>query len=484
MAASSSTELPWRSEMRATAALAYPLVLTNLTQALIQTTDIVMLGWVGASTLAAGALGSNLYIAFLVFGIGLVTAASPMMAREIGARRHSVRDVRRTVRQTMWAAVVLALPVWLMLWHAEAILLLFGQQPALAADAAHFVRALQWGFLPALFYLVLRAFVAALERPVWVLIVSASGVLSNALLNYTLIFGKFGLPALGLKGAGIGSAITNTLLFLGMAAVVSIHPRFRRYRLFGRFWRPDWARFAAIWRLGAPIAVTLTLEITIFNAAVFVMGLISVASLAAHAIAIQIAALSFMVPLGIGQATTVRVGLAYGRGDPVGIGRAGWTAFFLGTGFMAMMAVLLVSIPRTLVGAFLHAGDPRNADVVALAISFLGVAALFQIFDGAQAVGAGMLRGLHDTRVPMLYAAFGYWIVAPAVGLTLAFRARWHGLGIWLGLASGLAVVALLMIARWRKRQKLGLMPTQTKAAGTVGGEQAFGPQFTGDMPC
>ena len=447
----------WRAEIRATLLLAFPLVLTNLTQALIHATDVVLLGWAGPRTLAAGSLGVNLFMAFLIFGMGLVTATAPMLARELGARRHSVREVRRTVRQGMWAAAAFSAPVLAILWNGEAILLALGQDPVLAADAAGFVRALQWGFLPALLFLVLRSFVAALERPIWSLLISLGGVLCNAFLNYILIFGHLGFPALGLLGSGIGSAVTNALMFAGMALVVTRHRRFRRYRLFGRFWRSDWQRFRDVWKLGLPIAVTLGLEITIFNAAVFIMGLFGTASLAAHAIAIQIAALSFMVPLGLSQAVTVRVGRALGRNDAAGITRAGWTSFTLGVGFMALMGLLMLAAPESLVYLFLDESDPANAPVIALAVSFLGVAALFQIFDGAQAVGAGMLRGLHDTKVPMIYALCGYWIIGLGVGLGLAFGAGWRGLGVWVGLATGLAVVAALMLGRWTRRDQLRL---------------------------
>jgi len=277
-------------------------------------------------------------------------------------------------------------------------------------------------------------------------------------LNYGLIFGRFGLPPLGLLGAGIGSACANLLMFVGLALVVTLDRRFRRYRLFGRFWRADGERFREIWRLGLPIAITLGLEITIFNAAVFLMGLIGTDSLAAHAIAIQIASLTFMVPLGLGQAVTVRVGLAYGRRDRGGIAIAGWTALGLSVAFMGLMALAMIAAPGLLVSAFLDAADPANATVARLAVSFLVVAALFQVFDGAQVVGAGMLRGLHDTRVPMLYAAFGYWVVGLLTGIGLGFGLGWGGVGIWTGLATGLGVVALLMIARWSRRERLGLV--------------------------
>lgn len=314
------------------------------------------------------------------------------------------------------------------------------------------------GMLPALFYIVLRSYVGALEMPVWSLVVGLAGVVYNALVNYALIFGKFGLPALGLTGAGIGSTSANLFMFLAMAIVVTRHRRFRRYHLFGHFWRPDWQRFREVWRLGLPIAVTIGLEITVFNAAVFLMGLIGAESVAAHAIALNLAALTFMIPLGLSQAVTVRVGLAYGRRDRDGVRRAGWTAFVLAVSFMAAMALLMLAIPYQLVTLFLDPADPANATVIPLAISFLFVAALFQIFDGAQAVGAGMLRGLHDTRMPMIYAAIGYWLIGLAIGVWLAFGAGWQGFGIWVGLAIGLAVVAVLMMARWLRRERLGLL--------------------------
>jgi multidrug resistance protein, MATE family len=449
---------PWRTEARAALALAWPLILTNVAQALIHATDVVLLGWAGPRTLAAATLGINLYFAFLIFGLGLMIASSPILAREIGARRHSVREVRRTVRQTMWAAAAICLPVWIILWNTRALLVLLGQDPALAADAQIFVRFLMWGMFPYLLYLVLRSFISALERPLWSFLVGLFAVLFNALLNYALIFGKLGFPELGLAGAGIGSACANLLMFAGLALVVTIDRRFRRYRLFGRFWRADWERFREIWRLGLPVAITLGLEITIFNAAVFLMGLIGTESLAAHAIAIQIASLAFMVPLGLGQAVTVRVGLAYGRRDRDGVALAGWTAFGLTMAFMGVTGSLMIAVPGVLVSAFLDTGDPTNAPVIRLATSFLVVAALFQIFDGAQAVGAGMLRGLHDTRVPMLYAAFGYWIVGILTGVGLGFGFGWGGVGIWTGLAVGLGVVAVLMIQRWTRRERLGLL--------------------------
>ncbi|MDJ1160054.1 MATE family efflux transporter [Chelatococcus sp. SYSU_G07232] len=453
-----SPRLAWGEEVRSTLALSWPLILTNLAQTALTATDVVMMGWAGPDMLAAGALGSNLYFALMIFGLGIVTATAPLIAREIGRKRHSVRDVRRTVRQGLWVATAISIPFWIVLWHAEAILDAMGQEPALAAEAGAYVRALQWGILPFLGYIVLRSFISALERPTWALAVAGLAVVFNALADWVLIFGHLGFPRLGIVGAGIASSLASLFMFSGLALVLLVDRRFRRYRLFGRFWRADWCRFREVWRLGLPIGATLAFEVTIFNAAVFLMGLIGAASLAAHSIAIQIASLSFMVPLGLGQAATVRVGLAYGADDTQGIRRAGWTAFAMGVGFMACTALVMMAAPRMLVGVFLDLDDPANAPVVELAVSFLFFAALFQVVDGAQAVGAGMLRGLHDTRVPMVYAALGYWGVGLPLGTALAFPAGLAGRGIWIGLATGLAIVAALMLQRWLRRERLGLV--------------------------
>lgn len=464
MSAIVTSETPWRAEARALLSLSVPLIIGNLGWSAIAATDLLLLGHLGADAVAAGALGLNLYTAFLIFGIGLTTAASPLIASERGRRLHSVRDIRRSVRQTIWAGALICLPSWALLWHSEEILVLLGQDPALAAGAAQLMRSLQWALLPYLLFLVLRNYVAALERPIWGVIVTLATVPFNALAGWVLIFGHFGLPAMGLRGAGLASFLSAVFMALGMIAVVGLDRRFRRYQLFGRFWVPDWNRFRTVWRVGLPIAVTLALEVTVFNAAVFLMGLIGRASLAAHAIAIQIAALCFMVPMGIGQAATVRVGYAHGRRDGAAAGRAGWLALILGTAFALLSAALLIGAPRLLISGFIDVHAPANAEVTRLAVSFLAVAALFQLVDCAQAVGSGILRGLQDTRVPMIFAAVGYWVIGIGVGTLLAFPLGMGGVGIWLGLASGLGVVAVLLVWRWMRRERLGLLrPAESK---------------------
>lgn len=444
----------WIAEARAMLALAWPMILTNLGQIAMSTTDVMMMGRLGPDSLAAGTLGFSLYFAPNIFGLGLMAAVSPMIATELGRNRHSVRDVRRTVRQGMWIAVAVSIPLWMLLWNAEAILLTMGQQPDLSAMAADYVRALQWAALPFYWYIVLRSFISALERPAWALVIVAAAVLFNIFANWCLMFGNLGFPALGIVGAGIATVLSSTLMFAGMALVVSFERSFRRYRLFGRFWRADWPRFFGLLKLGLPIGAILLFEVSIFNAAAFLMGLIGAVQLAAHAIAIQIASISFMVPMGLGQAVTVRVGRAYGAGSAEGVTLAGWTAFVMGVGFMALMGLLMITAPQLLIAAFIDLTAPENAEVVAFAVTFLAFAALFQVVDGAQAVASGMLRGLHDTAVPMIFAAIGYWGVGLPLGMALAFWGGMEGAGIWIGLSGGLAVVAALLVLRWTVRDR------------------------------
>ncbi|WP_296746006.1 MATE family efflux transporter [Mesorhizobium sp.] len=445
----------WRQEIGATLALAWPMVLTNLGQTAMTATDVMMMGRLGPDTLAAGALGANLYFMPLIFGLGLMLATSPMMATELGRRRHSVRDLRRTVRQGLWLAILISIPIWLFLSHGEEVLLAMGQKPELAHQAGIYLHWLQWAVLPFYGYIVLRSFISALERPGWALIIVFIAVACNVLFNWVFMFGNLGFRAMGIAGSGLATSLSSTLMFVGLAAVVMLEKKFRRYRLLGRFWRSDWPRFRGLLKLGLPIAGILAFEVTIFNAAALLMGLIDADSLAAHAIAIQIASISFMVPLGLNQAVTVRVGLAHGAGNAEGVSRAGWTAYVIGVSFMALMGLVMILWPHLLISAFIDLADPGNARVIALAVSFLVFAALFQIFDGAQAVAAGMLRGLHDTKVPMIYAAIGYWGVGLPLGVLLAFHFGLEGVGIWIGLATGLAVVAALLLARWLRRDRI-----------------------------
>lgn len=446
----------WRDELRATLGLAWPLILANLTQQAIQATDVLLIGRLGATQLAAATLALNLTFTFNLLMLGLLIASSPLMATALGQRSNAVRDVWRTFRAGLWLLFFMLPPYWLVLWHVGGIMRLFGISADLASQGQTFLRAYMWCTAPWLIFQILRNFVSALERPRIILWLSLSGIGLNALLSWSLIFGHFGLPALGLVGGGTGSTLTWLILCVSLIAVIQGDRHFRRFHLFGHWWRFDRQRTAAMVKLGWPIGVTMALEMGVFALAAYFMGWIGAPAVAAHAVALQLAALTFMVPLGLGQAATVRVGLALGRRDEEGIARAGWAAWVMGVAFMGAMALLMFSIPRTLITLFLN-DVPANAVVIDLAVSFLRVAAAFQLVDGAQVIGAGMLRGLQDTRWPLMFALVGYWVVGLGIGTWLAFGRDWNGVGIWVGLASGLAAVAALMLVRWILRGRLGL---------------------------
>jgi MATE family multidrug resistance protein len=446
----------WRGELRATMALAWPLILANLTTQVINATDVLLMGRLGATQLAAATLALNLTYTLNLLLLGLLIASSPMMATALGQRFNAVRDVRRTFRAGLWLIVLTLPPYWLVLWHVGDIMRALGQSEELARQGQVFLRAYMWSAAPWLLFQLLRNFVSALERPRVVLLLSSAGIVVNAVVSWALIFGHFGLPALGLVGGGLGSTITWLAMCIALIGVSLLDRRFRRFHLFGHWWRFDRQRTFAMVRLGWPIGVTMALEMGVFALAAYFMGWIGAPAVAAHAVALQIAAITFMVPLGLGQAATVRVGLALGRRDEVGIARAGWTAWVVGVAFMGTMALFMWIFPRPLVTLFLS-DVPANAVVIGLAVTFLRVAAAFQLVDGAQVIGAGMLRGLHDTRWPLMFALVGYWVVGLGTAVWLGFGVDWKGVGIWIGLASGLAAVAALMLARWLMRDGIGL---------------------------
>ncbi|GAA4774844.1 MATE family efflux transporter [Stakelama sediminis] len=453
----------WRGELRALLKLALPLVGANLLQMAVYSSDVIFVARLGTDALAAATLGVYLYAVLLFALIGLVNAAAPIIAAELGRRRHAVREVRRSVRMGLWLSVIASLPMMLLLAHGATLLGWMGQDPHASAQAGRYLDILLISMIPAVAGNVLRITVSALGRPNWAMAVTALGLLVNIVGNWLLVFGNMGFPRLGLTGAAIASVTTVYLMLIAYVLILYGDRKLRRYRLFGNWWRPEWSRLAEMVRLGVPIAVTMTFEGAIFSAATFLMGLIGVTEVAAHAVAMQIAAITFQVPYGIAQAATIRVGMGYGARDADWIGLAGRTALALGIGFMGLAALALLAWPRLFIHAYLTTGD-ANAETIALAVRYLSIAAAFQLFDGAQAVAAGVLRGLQDTRVPMVLAGLGYWVAGFGAAVLFGFGLGWKGIGIWIGLATGLAVVAVLLGSRWAMRTRLGLLPQGANA--------------------
>ncbi|MDB5527741.1 MAG: family efflux transporter [Devosia sp.] len=446
----------WTTELRAMFTLAWPLVIAQLAQNALTTTDVIMIGWLGPRYLAAATLATTFLMPALLTAMGIVGAVAPLVAQARGSR--DIKAVRRIVRQGAWAAIALAALLTPIIWQIKPIFLALGQDPDTTELAEQFIHIGVWMLFPALLIAVLRSMLSAFDATRVILLITVAGVFVNAGINYLLIFGNFGFPRLELRGAAISTLSTNIVMFALTLAYVLRHRRFKRFHVLLRFWRPDWSRFREIFRIGLPIGLTVLAEISLFTAAALLMGRLGTDEIAAHAIALQCASMAFMVPLGIGTAATVRVGMAYGRSDPSGVARAGWTAIVLGVGFMALSCLLFLTLAPSVVGLFLNSGDPANTNALALAASFLVIAGVFQLVDGGQVVAAHALRGLSDTTVPMILAIAGYWVIGLPVAYVLGFVVQWRGVGIWIGLASGLAFVAVVLVARFAMRERLGLM--------------------------
>ena len=439
------------AEARELLRLAVPLAATQLAQMIILATDTVMLGHFSKQALAGAAIGNTIYFLAWLLGSGVPMAVSPVIAHvqgEHGEAAIARRKVRIAVRMGLWTALLTSLPLLLALIFTRSILLFAHQEPGLADGAALFVSGIAAGLPFALGFQVLRSFSTALSRAVPPLVVIVLAIAWNGLFDFALIFGHLGFPRLGLLGAGIASASSNIFSFVALLVIALTMPALRRYHILHRLWQPHWKTLAELLRLGFPIGMTMVFELALFNAATLAMGVFGISALAAHQIAITIPSLTFMIPLGIGLAATVRVGLAAGAGDRAAAQRAGYTAIAMAAIFMTGAAIVLLLWPRQIAALWLP-DIAANADVLALAVLYLHVAAAFQLVDGIQVSSSMALRGLKDAHGPMWIAGASYWLAGAPVCVLLGFGLHMQGLGIWIGLAFGLLVAAVTLSARF-----------------------------------
>lgn len=457
---SQTDTLSWRGETLATLRLAGPLAAANLAQMLVHAIDVIFVARLGSDALAAASLSISLFGLMIWSLSGMAGMVAALIAAELGRKRHAVREVRRSARMGMWLAVATGLVAAGICALGEPIMLAARQDPHVAALAGDFLGVLMWACVPALFANVLRNFVSALGRPVFATMITVLAIGVSALGNYAFVFGNLGMPALGLRGSALASTLTSVFMLLAYVAVISSDRRLRRYRVFGNWWRPEWRRLGEIVRKGTPVTLTIMAEAGLFSGAAFLMGLIGPQQLAGHTIALQLAALAFQVPQGVAQAATIRVGYYFGAREYEAIGRAGWSAIAIGTGFMTITALLMLFAPTTIIRLYVDPAAPENAALVGYALAYMTVAAAFQLVDGLQVVAAGALRGLQDTRKPMWIAIFGYWVPGLGTGVALGFFTPLAGTGIWIGLAVGLVAVAILLVHRWNRRARLGLLPS------------------------
>lgn len=453
----------WWSEIRATLWLAGPVVAAQLAQMSMGFVDTVMVGRLGPEALAGVALGNTTFFFLLIVSMGVVQAVGPMVSQARGAGEKE--PIERSVRQGLWLGLVLAIPAVLILWNIAPVLRGLGQIEETVERAQGYLRAISFGFLPGLWFMALRSFVEGLARPLPVTIITFLGVGLNIAANDVLMFGRFGLPALGLVGTGLASTCVFWFMLFVLVGFVRRVAPFRRYRIFARLRTPDFTYFRELFRIGWPIGVSSGIESGLFMVTAFLMGNLSTTALAAHQVAIQCAAFTFMVPLGIGIAASVRVGQAAGRSDLPGARRAGQVGMGLAALFMGGAAVLFWTVPETIVSLYLDVEAPANADVVRLAIALLGVAAVFQVFDGLQVAAMGALRGLKDTRAPMLIGFISYWGVGLSGGYLIGFVLDQGAVGLWWGLVLGLVAAAVLLTFRFHRRTKVLLGASSAAAS-------------------
>lgn len=436
-----------RNEIPRLLVLAGPMVVAQVLQMSMGFVDTIMVGRLGPTSLAAVALGNAIYYPLFLVCVGVLSAVSPLVSQSHGAGRSD--PIGRTVRQAFWLATTLAIPAIVIMWNVETALLLYGLEHEVAVLTQGYLRMVSLAFLPGLWYAALRHFVEALGRPKSVMVITAVGAVANVGGNYVLMYGKLGFPALGVAGTGLSTTIVSCILFTSLVVFVQRHGSLRTYGVFSRLGRPDVPTFRRLFRLGWPIGIMLGVETGLFATAAFMMGKLGTTQVAAHQIALQCAAITFMVPLGVAFATTVRVGFEIGAGNPHGARIAGLTGTSVSILFMSFAAVMFFTFPREIISLYVDLSDPANGPVLDVAVILLGLAAVFQVFDGVQVTAAGALRGLGDTRVPMIVAVVSYWGVGLTAAYVLTFRFEMGPEGVWWGLVSGLSAAAILLLARF-----------------------------------
>ena len=429
-----------RRELPPTVGLAAPIVVAELGWIAMGIVDIAMVGRLGPAAIGAVGVGSVLCFAVVVFGIGMLLGLDPLVARAHGRRR--LDACRRWLAHGVGLAAALAAPLTLAAGMAAATLDAWGMDPAVRRLAGPYFAIVLWSVLPLLLYTAFRRYLQAigLATRVTAALISANAI--NAAANWLLIFGHLGLPALGVDGAAWATVISRVYLALFLAAAILRHER-RAAAPWPRL-RFERRRFRRLVALGLPAAGQVTLEFGVFAVVTALAWGLEAATLAAHQIVLNVASATFMVPQGVGAAGAVRVGHAVGRRDPSGARRAGWAALALGGGFMGIAALFFVLAPHLILRLFTT--DPA---VTRAGVTLLLVAAFLQLFDGLQAVATGVLRGLGDTRTPLVCNLAGHWLVGLPVGYVLCFVAGWGIVGLWVGLSIGLVLVGAALVAAW-----------------------------------
>lgn len=435
------------AEIRATLGLAGPMILTMVGVILMETVDTLMIGRLGEEALASAALALNAWFIFLLFGVGVLGAVSSLVSQAVAV--DDDRGVRRSTRQALWAGLMMGTPFALILTQAEPVLIALDQDPEIAAGAQEYLNWMGAALILTFLVFPLRLAMASFGVTMPALIIVWIGLPINALLNWVFMFGGLGGPEMGLEGAGVATFLVDVYVIGAVAIYITFSKKFARLKVFQNFWRPDWERFRQLMKIGLPAGGISVLEHGLFGATAIMMGWVGVTQLAAHQVSVQVISITFMLPFGLSQAATIRLGLAAGAKDLAAVRLRGRTIFELTVAGMVIAAFLFWTFGEVFVGFFLSADDPSRVEIIRYGALFLAIAAVFQIVDGVQATMAGTLRGLNDTMVPMYLAMFGYWGLGITSAYYLGFNAGMEGAGIWIGAAVGLSACAVGMTVRF-----------------------------------
>jgi MATE family multidrug resistance protein len=426
--------------------LVVPLVITQLCDTGINAVDVVMMGLLGPQSLAAGALGAITFSTSLYIVYGISSGVGAMAAEAFGAGKTD--QIGGVTCQGLWLVAALSIPVMLLTWHCDSILLLLGQEESNALLAKAYSRAIVWGFPAAVGVLVLKDIASAIKQPRFFTVIMVAGLLLNVPANYVLMFGKLGFPHLGLAGIGWASSLIFWVNFLAAAAFLAFHPNFKDYQLFRYLHQFDKAMFVKVFKTGWPMGIHFGAEIALLNVTVWLMGYLGTVMLAAHLIAIQTAEIFMAIPAAITCATVARVGQMLGEEKPFCARRAASVGIAFGAMFTFVVALILWLFSDRIVAIYLDINNPDNTEAVKTAISFLNLAALYQIAYGIQMIAVGALLGLQDTRIPMLINLLTFWGVGLGGGYLMGLTFGWGGIGLWWGLILGPAISAVILI--WR----------------------------------
>lgn len=432
----------WRREARSLILLGGPVIGTQLAQISMHFVDTLMAGWLGPKSLAAISIGGCLWMPIVIFGMGILMAVSPTVAHCFGAGQNE--EIGGHVHQGLWLSLIVAIWSLILVHSCHPILDFMGVEPEIIPTAVGYLRAVAWGLPASCAFIVLKGFSEAVSMTRPLLFISLTGVVANIVGNYAFMYGHFGMPRLGAVGTGVSTAIVMWVELICAILWIVYFPYYRPFAVFRKFELPDWREAFKLFRLGAPIGVSLFMEGGLFSAVALMLGRMGANAVSGHQIAINVASVTFMVPLGIAVAITVRVGQALGRGDPRGARRSAAVGATLAVSFMTLTALAMAVLPRQIAAIYTD-----DANVTEIAVSLLAMAAIFQIFDGLQVAGAGALRGLKDTTAPMFITAFSYWGLGVPIGYYLGITRGLGPQGVWMGPIGGLLFAAVLLNIRF-----------------------------------